>query len=189
MKGGIRLSYSKNPLGVRTPTSTTSNGASLQQQQIQNTASIPSSTAPGQDVQSRKDEQQSRVAPAILRRDVSLLTSQSPPVQSPFVSEFLGTSPPPPRFISSSPNGLSASSTTVLTNASKSLVPRYGFGLPTNASHAQASTFSPFGLSSTPPTQSIIPDLQSEGYLASSHSPHFHNNFAPTSNIEATRAG
>lgn len=31
--GGIRLSYSKNPLGVRTPTSATSNGPSLQQQQ------------------------------------------------------------------------------------------------------------------------------------------------------------
>ncbi|THV08199.1 hypothetical protein K435DRAFT_814699 [Dendrothele bispora CBS 962.96] len=31
--GGIRLSYSKNPLGVRTPTSATSGGSALQQQQ------------------------------------------------------------------------------------------------------------------------------------------------------------
>ncbi|KAG6868761.1 hypothetical protein C0993_011030 [Termitomyces sp. T159_Od127] len=183
VKGGIRLSYSKNPLGVRTPPSTTSIGSSLQQQQIQSNngpAPILSSTVSGQDFQPRKDEQQSRVPPAILRRDVSLVTSQSPPVQSPFVPELLGTSPPPPRFVSSSPNGLSASSNTTLTHASKSSVPRYAFGLPTNASHAQVSTFSPFGLSSTPPPQSIIPDLPSEGYL-SSHSPHFHNNSAPAS--------
>ncbi|KAJ7129210.1 hypothetical protein C8R44DRAFT_665810, partial [Mycena epipterygia] len=33
--GGIRLSYSKNPLGVRTPTSASGGGASLQQQQGQ----------------------------------------------------------------------------------------------------------------------------------------------------------
>ncbi|KAG6861856.1 hypothetical protein C0995_011153 [Termitomyces sp. Mi166 len=190
VKGGIRLSYSKNPLGVRTPTSAASNGPSLQQQQLQNNnaAPIPSSTVPSQDFQPKKDEQQlSRVPPVILRRDVSLVTSQSPPVQSPYAAELLGTSPPPPRFFSSSPNGFSVSSGTALTGASKSsFVPRYAFGAPTNAN--LASTFSPFGLSSTPSPHSIIPDLQPEGHLSSSHSQHFHN-FAPVSNIEATRAG
>lgn len=35
MKNGIRLSYSKNPLGVRTPTSADTGGPNLQQQQQQ----------------------------------------------------------------------------------------------------------------------------------------------------------
>ncbi|KAH0587957.1 hypothetical protein H2248_006702 [Termitomyces sp. 'cryptogamus'] len=196
VKGGIRLSYSKNPLGVRTPTSAASNGSSIQQQQqqVQNNNNAPapvsSSNFPSQDFQSRKDEQQSRVPAVIFRRDVSLATSQSPPVEATFAAELLGTSPPPPRFFSSSPNGLSASSMTALAGAPKfTFVPRHAFGVQTNANHAQASTFSPFGLSSTPPPHSIIPDFQPEGHLSSSHSQHFHNNFAPASNIEATRAG
>jgi len=38
--GGIRLSYSKNPLGVRTPTSASSTGPALQQQQLQNMQAV-----------------------------------------------------------------------------------------------------------------------------------------------------
>jgi len=38
--GGIRLSYSKNPLGVRTPTSASSSGSALQQQQLQNMQAV-----------------------------------------------------------------------------------------------------------------------------------------------------
>ena len=43
--GGIRLSYSKNPLGVRTPTSASGAGASLQQQQQQGQQSMAAAEA------------------------------------------------------------------------------------------------------------------------------------------------
>lgn len=38
--GGIRLSYSKNPLGVRTPTSATANGMQQQQQALKELSSV-----------------------------------------------------------------------------------------------------------------------------------------------------
>ncbi|KAG6841840.1 hypothetical protein C0991_006247 [Blastosporella zonata] len=193
VKGGIRLSYSKNPLGVRTPTSAGSNGASLQQQQIQNNnapAAVLSSTSSGPEFQSRKDEQPSRVPQMILRRDMAIASPQPPPSQSPFSSDLLGTSPPPPRFFSSSPNnGFSTSSLSNFAGAPKSFMPRYSFGMPSSTNPGQPlSSFSPFGLSSTPPPHSSIPDFQSDGHLSSSHQ-HFHNNFTPASNLEATRAG
>ncbi|KAG6845420.1 hypothetical protein H0H87_009327 [Tephrocybe sp. NHM501043] len=192
VKGGIRLSYSKNPLGVRTPTSAGSTGPSLQQQQqMQNSnvlAALPASASSGQEFQSRKDEQQSsRLPQMILRHNTSIASPQPPPTQSSFASDLLGTSPPPPRFFSSSPNGFPAPSGTNFTGASKSFVPRYAFGIPSSSNHGQpSSSFSPFGLSSTPPPHSI-PDLQSDGHL-SSHQ-HFHSNFAPANNLEAARAG
>ncbi|KAG6910759.1 hypothetical protein DXG01_007646 [Tephrocybe rancida] len=192
VKGGIRLSYSKNPLGVRTPTSAGSNGPSLQQQQqMQNSAAISTSNSSGQEFQSRKDEQQqSRVPQMILRRDIPLASPQLSSVQA-FAPELLGTSPPP-RFFSSSPNGFATSTGPNLTNASKfpSSMPRYTFGMPTNTNHGQPSSFSPFGLENTPPPpHSTMTDLHSDGHLAPSHSQHFHNNFAPASNLEAARAG
>ena len=76
---GIRLSYSKNPLGVRTPTSAGSNGSSLQQQQQTPLVFPPEAFAP------RGDER---------RRDA---TVSPPPV---FGNNYMGS--PPPRF--SSPN-------------------------------------------------------------------------------------
>ncbi|KAG6850632.1 hypothetical protein H0H93_010824 [Arthromyces matolae] len=187
VKGGIRLSFSKNPLGVRTPTTAGSNGPSLQQQQLLNNNPTSFSNAPGsgQEFLPRKEEHQSRVPAVILRRDSSL--AQPPPAQSPFGPELLGTSPPPPRFFSSSPNGFPPQSGPNLAAAAKpSFMPRYALGVPQNSNQGQPSSFSPFGLSSTPPPHHIIPDLQSEGHLSSSH---FHSNFAPTSNIEAALAG
>ncbi|KAL1740080.1 hypothetical protein HDZ31DRAFT_48205 [Schizophyllum fasciatum] len=77
---GIRLSYSKNPLGVRTPTSAGSNGSSLQQQQQQNSLVFPPEA-----FALRGDER---------RRDA---TVSPPPV---FGNNYMGS--PPPRF--SSPN-------------------------------------------------------------------------------------
>lgn len=76
---GIRLSYSKNPLGVRTPTSAGSNGPSLQQQQQTPIVFPPEAFQP------RGDER---------RRDH---TVSPPPV---FGNNYMGS--PPPRF--SSPN-------------------------------------------------------------------------------------
>jgi len=194
VKGGIRLSYSKNPLGVRTPTSAGS-GPSLQQQQQQIPSVAPNNsyTSPVvPDFQPRSEEQQSRTAPMILRRDMAL-TSPLPQVgHQSFAPDLLASSPPPPRFFSSSPSGFSVSAgSTSLTGTSNSFVPRYGFAMPSSSSHAQSSTFSPFGLSNTPPPHSTIPDNQmnSDGHLSSSHSQHFHHNFAPANNLEAARAG
>lgn len=76
--GGIRLSYSKNPLGVRTPTSASSNGPALQQQQLQNMQSVL-----GAEVDSSLQQHRT-----ILRRD-----DQS---GNPY-SNFLAS--PPPRFL------------------------------------------------------------------------------------------
>jgi hypothetical protein len=197
VKGGIRLSYSKNPLGVRTPTSAGSGGPSLQQQQQQmqknniNAApnnSYVSSVAP--EFQPRSEEQ-SRTAPTILRRDMGP-TSLPPLSHQSFASELLASSPPPPRFFSSSPSGFGVTSgSTSLTGTSNAFMPRYGFGMPSSSNTQPSSTFSPFGLENTPPSHSTIPDHQmhSDGHLSSSHSQHFHNNFAPANNLEAARAG
>ncbi|KAG6813434.1 hypothetical protein H0H92_011131 [Tricholoma furcatifolium] len=188
VKGGIRLSYSKNPLGVRTPTSASSGAPSFQQQQMQNNSGPPS-VGTGQEFMPRKDDQQSRLPAMILRRESSVISPPPPSVQSPFAPELMGSSPPPPpRFFSSSPHGFAASSGANLTGVSKaSFTPRYGFGLQAGSSHGPSSTFSPFGLSSTPPPHSTIPDLQPDGH-PSSHPQHFHHNFAPASNLEAARA-
>ncbi|GLB34127.1 putative RNA recognition motif contatinign protein [Lyophyllum shimeji] len=192
VKGGIRLSYSKNPLGVRTPTSAGSNGPSLQQQQLQQAQSTNNTSAPNnsypsmaQEFQPRNEDQQSRAVPMILRRDID-----HPPQQA-FAADLLASSPPP-RFFSSSPSGLGApSGSTSLTATSNAFTPRYGFGLSTPSHPQPSTTFSPFGLSNTPPPLTTIPDNQtnSDSYLSSSHSQHFHNNFAPANNLEAARAG
>ncbi|KAG5648780.1 hypothetical protein DXG03_000129 [Asterophora parasitica] len=193
VKGGIRLSYSKNPLGVRTPTSA-GNGPSLQQQQQMqgnnniNTGPNPSYTSNVAEFQPKSDDQL-RSAPVMLRRDMAP-ASPPPPHQS-FPADLLASSPPPPRFFSSSPSAFGASSGSTHMTGSNAYMPRFPYGIP-STSHAQpSSTFSPFGLESTPPLHSTIPDHQmnSDGHLSSSHSQHFHNNFAPASNLEAARAG
>jgi hypothetical protein len=207
------LSYSKNPLGVRTPTSAGSNGPSLQQQQLQSNnnsstnvsannsnASYPSTFAP--EFQPRFTEDQAPHAKMILRRD--MIIASPPPPQSahglppPFSSNYLAS--PPPRFYSSSPSTSATfgttSGSTPLTGTSSAFMPRnagnlniYGFNLSPNAN---TSTFSPFGLSNTPPPQSMIPDHQStsDDHQSSSHSQHFvHRALSPPANLEAARAG
>ncbi|KAF8076726.1 hypothetical protein FPV67DRAFT_1407729, partial [Lyophyllum atratum] len=198
VKGGIRLSYSKNPLGVRTPTSAGSGGPSLQQQQQQmqnnniNAVANNSYVSPVAPEFQPRNEEQSRTAPMILRRDIGP-TSLPPLSHQSFASELLASSPPPPRFFSSSPSGFGVTSagSTSLTGTSNAFMPRYGFGMPSSNNAQPSSTFSPFGLSNTPPPHSTIPDHQmhSDGHLSSSHSQHFHNNFAPANNLEAARAG
>ncbi|RDB19994.1 hypothetical protein Hypma_012847 [Hypsizygus marmoreus] len=196
VKGGIRLSYSKNPLGVRTPTSAGS-GPSLQQQQLQSNTvtnspnpSYPSTFAP--DFQSRSSEEQQRAAPATLRRDM-IVTSPPPGLQ--LASDLHASSPPPPRFYPSSSSGSGfggTSGTMTMTAMSNAFIPRYGFGLQSNVTNGQSTTFSPFGLSNTPPPHNTIPDhhTTSGDHISSSHSQHFvHNGFAPANNLEAARAG
>ncbi|KAG5639677.1 hypothetical protein H0H81_005860 [Sphagnurus paluster] len=187
VKGGIRLSYSKNPLGVRTPTSAGNNTSSLQQQQMQsnNTNGVPNGPSypptVTQDFKPRNEEQL-RTAPTILRRDMA----PSQPSGQSFGPELLASSPPPPRFFSSSPSAFVSSNPPI--GSSNSFIPRYGFGMVSNP--GQAPTFSPFSSTPPPHPHSTIPDHQtnSEGHLSSSHSQHFHN-FAPASNLEAARAG
>ncbi|KXN89451.1 Protein WHI3 [Leucoagaricus sp. SymC.cos] len=84
--GGIRLSYSKNPLGVRTPTSATSNGPALQQQQLQNMQAVLSAEADSSHQQHR----------TILRRE-------DPNSPGNTYNNFLAS--PPPRFLPPQQNG------------------------------------------------------------------------------------
>ncbi|KAJ3552551.1 hypothetical protein NM688_g4096 [Phlebia brevispora] len=132
VKGGIRLSYSKNPLGVRTPTSG-GTGTSLQQQQQASQQQAFYSTQNGLD--------DYRVS----RRDTSGLTS---PTSSYYYTHTMAS--PPPRFVASPPSFSSSLS-------SPSMFPRsnpQGFSLSSGIS----STFSPFGIS---PSHSSIPDQPS----------------------------
>lgn len=80
--GGIRLSYSKNPLGVRTPTSASSNGPALQQQQLQNMQGILG-------VEADPSHQPHRT---ILRRE-----DHNQPGNHGSFNNFLAS--PPPRFL------------------------------------------------------------------------------------------
>ncbi|KAH9948742.1 hypothetical protein B0H21DRAFT_820677 [Amylocystis lapponica] len=159
--GGIRLSYSKNPLGVRTPTSG-GNGSGLQQQQQTITSGQPfinDAFLPRQgDVDTGR----------VLRRDG---------MTSPTSSYHYTTSPPPPRFISPPPSAAFAASL-----ASSTAFPRanpQGFGIAAGGT----SSFSPFGMS---PSHSTIPDQPS----ADASNVHLSYNLSPTTaNIEASRVG
>lgn len=126
--GGIRLSYSKNPLGVRTPTSG-GHGVSLQQQQSQQ------AFAACQPFFGELDNLRST------RRD-----TVSSGVASPTSSYFYaGMSSPPPRFSTTSPPSAGFSplpNPTMFPRAST-----HGFSL------SGPSPFSPFGISPSIPDQ------------------------------------
>ncbi|KAG8218521.1 hypothetical protein J3R82DRAFT_4160 [Butyriboletus roseoflavus] len=186
--GGIRLSYSKNPLGVRTPT--TAGTTSLQQQS--STHSTVASPFQADAFQFRQGfDGDSGVIN--MRRDNSTTTSPPP-------SAFgYARSPPPPRFVSPPPpsgsfNMVSPSPTNGPT------LPRgsHAFGISLSGT---GGGFSPFGLPlSSPPDQSstlpsshsMIPDHQSSDVpLAHGHTQHFpHRALSPSSStVEAARAG
>ena len=125
--GGIRISYSKNPLGVRTPTNPV--GGSTQQPPAGLMASGVS-------------------FPSELQLDVSQKSGRDVPgITSPTSSLLYGfnvASPPPPRFVSPPPGP---------TSFNQSNFPRHGgFGLgPSSAaSLSPPSSFSPFGISPSP---------------------------------------
>ena len=156
VKNGIRLSYSKNPLGVRTSNNSggqTTSGSSTPSQaqqfaQVMNNAGQyqqgPQSAGSESFLSRSGDDynghqQQHRLPTAILRRDSTL--SPTSPTYSGNGNNFFA-SPPPRFYTASSPTG------TQLTGASTAFVPRAsvaanGFG----AYGASAGgSFSPFGM-------------------------------------------
>ncbi|KAK0212544.1 hypothetical protein DFS33DRAFT_1269324 [Desarmillaria ectypa] len=118
--GGIRLSYSKNPLGVRTPTSATGGGSMQHQQQSQPTYSGGAYSCQG-------DER-----PSVSKRDAVL---SPPPHHS---HSYLAS--PPPRFFSSSPSSM------VFGGSASSRTGSYGYSL-TSSATSGSPAFSPFGVS------------------------------------------
>ncbi|TDL29641.1 hypothetical protein BD410DRAFT_33637 [Rickenella mellea] len=141
VKGGIRLSYSKNPLGVRTPTNAVNgNGLQHQQQQaVQQAFGHPTQYAAAQDAFSQRQSNGS-----ILSVDMSAIRNfqRDPQDATSPTSSLYPYAQSPPRFVSPPP-----SSGFVLTpQANASSFPRsQAFGL-----SATSSSFSPFGLSSSP---------------------------------------
>ncbi|PCH40771.1 hypothetical protein WOLCODRAFT_136982 [Wolfiporia cocos MD-104 SS10] len=159
--GGIRLSYSKNPLGVRTPTSG-GNGHSLQLQQA-----LTFGQSLNEAFATRlNDPDVGRIG----RRDTSGMTS-------PTSSYYHPTSPPPPRFISPPPSGPFTSS--IASPTAFSRTSSQGFGLAANGT----GSFSPFGIS---PSHSTIPDQPTAD---ANNDPVAHSLTSITPNIEASRAG
>jgi len=188
--GGIRLSYSKNPLGVRTPTSA-GTGASLVQQQQGNVHSGVASPFPPESFQLRHPFDVD--ASIGMRRDSSNTTSLSG-------AYSYSRSPPPPRFFSPPPSSTNFGIAPVPSVSNANAFPRgsQAFGLP--SPNGLPSTFSPFGLplssprsraNGLPPSHALIPDQSSEGSLAHDHPQHFpHRALSPSSTtLEAARAG
>ncbi|KAL4081529.1 hypothetical protein V8B97DRAFT_1863377 [Scleroderma yunnanense] len=187
--GGIRLSYSKNPLGVRTPTSAGA-GSSLQQQQ--NAQLGKASMIPAEAFQQRQvfDLDSSTAA---IRRETSSTVSPQPSVFG------YPRSPPPPRFFSPPPasGNFGTVSSTAPLNATTFPRGSHSFGLSLGGSGG-ATNFSPFGLPlsspptqpSAPPSHSMIPDHPSSE-VTLSHPQHFpHRALSPSSStLEAARAG
>jgi len=158
--GGIRLSYSKNPLGVRTPTS--GKDSSMQQQQGFTLGQAFNDAF----VSRSNDSDVGRTG----RRDTSGMTS-------PTTSYHYTTSPPPPRFVSPPPSAPFTNSF-----ANSTTFPRanpQGYGFPANSS----SSFSPFGIS---PSHSTIPDQPSSDV---NNDPLSHSLSSATPPIEAGRVG
>ncbi|RXW24339.1 hypothetical protein EST38_g1506 [Candolleomyces aberdarensis] len=178
--GGIRLSYSKNPLGVRTPTSATSPNGSLSQQQ--QAAEIIQS----QQDQFRNGEENPQPTPTGVRRDGSAGN---------YGNSFMTS--PPPRFTSPPATHFGQQSLTSVSNHfphranGGSLSSLYSYNLAAASGlgvNPSSTAFSPFGISS-PPT---IPEQSVSDELSSLHSSqHFsHRTFTPpVNNVEATRAG
>lgn len=168
VKNGIRLSYSKNPLGVRTSNSSSgqpTSGSSTPSQAQQFSQVLPSNNSyqhgPGlQSLTSGAEpflsrgaddfagHQQHRMPTAILRRDSTL---------SPTSPTYMGAgnggggqnsffASPPPRFYAGSPTG-----TTQLTGASTAFVPRASAAAAANGANmfgynGAGGGFTPFGM-------------------------------------------
>ncbi|KAH8096616.1 hypothetical protein BXZ70DRAFT_908490 [Cristinia sonorae] len=163
--GGIRLSYSKNPLGVRTPTNAASNGGlSHQQQQSQQILSHQPFFS-----DAFHPHQGEIIDPIRSRRDTSGMTS---PTTS---SYHYSMSPPPPRFFPASPSsptftpGTLNNSTSFPRSTNSQAFGAFGSvnGGGPQAHHpsAAATTFSPFGI--PPPSVGNIPDQSNDD-----HHPH-----------------
>jgi hypothetical protein len=169
------LSYSKNPLGVRTPTST--GGGQLQQQQSQ------SAVDP---VQSRIGDDSAQPKPSAMRRDVPTSPQGTGNgTHNSYGNSFLAS--PPPRFFSSTPSALTTFGTVTSSQSISGLFSRNSAILNL---YNPPSSFSPFGLS-----QPMIPDHHitspDEQNSPNSHNvqQHFHRVMSsPVANLEAARA-
>ncbi|KAF8638623.1 hypothetical protein AX17_002164 [Amanita inopinata Kibby_2008] len=182
---GIRLSYSKNPLGVRTPTS--AGGGQLQQSQLNGNSQFSMDA-----LHHRLGDDPLQTKPSIMRREVN---PTSPPVPNvgthgPFGNSFLAS--PPPRFFSSSP--ASPQFNTSATPGSGTVFPRNTSANVLNLYNPPTS-FAPFGFS-TSASQLMIPDnitSLDEQNSANSHNvqQHFSHRAIspPAANLEAARAG
>ncbi|KZT70334.1 hypothetical protein DAEQUDRAFT_218130 [Daedalea quercina L-15889] len=159
--GGIRLSYSKNPLGVRTPTSAGSANGSSMQQQLSFAASFSEAFAAHRQVE---------VEGTGPRRDASS-------VASPTSSYHYTASPPPPRFVSPPPSGSFSAMTSP--NETFPRVNSQGFGM----APGNTNMFLPFGISAT---HSTIPD---QSNADGNTEPLSHNITPTTPNLEPSRAG
>jgi hypothetical protein len=156
--GGIRLSYSKNPLGVRTPTSAGS-GPSLQQQQM----------SPGQPTFSPDAFQ--------TRSSFENETSRPPGLRSP-PQNFMMASPPP-RFFSPTPSSGAF--------AALSSMPRSNHAAPFGLPPMTASNFFPFGMSTPPPAHASLMPEQTNSDSAETHFTQHRALSPPANNLEATR--
>lgn len=165
---GIRLSYSKNPLGVRTPTSA---GGQLQQQQSQHALDV---------LQSRLGDDPMQPKPGIVRREANSISSA--PGNGSSGNAFLAS--PPPRFYTSSP---SASFTSVA--PSQTILPRSSTSNILNL-YNPPPNFAPFGFPTT--SQPMIPDHHlDEQNPAASHTvqQQYHRVMSPpAATVEAARA-
>lgn len=155
VKGGIRLSYSKNPLGVRTPTNATNNTTGLQQglQQAFGSGSFPSL----QDAFSRPPNGSSILSIDMStirgpRRDMGDVTSPT---------GYYASSPPPPRFFSPPPSSAFGAGVGVGVSAAPghSGIP----GLSRQGSQGFTSSFSPFGTSTPPEMTSMQTSTAASG--------------------------
>lgn len=160
--GGIRLSYSKNPLGVRTPTNAT--GSSTSQQN-----GLPASggaTIPVEAFQPKLTELDTGIHPRV---DTSGITSPSSSSSS--SAYHFSVSPPPPRFVSPPPAYPRAAS-------------GQGFGYPPpsnmTTTNSSTPTFSPFGISPSPIGSSIHnnPIPESMNFINSSNGNHLMSTFS-----------
>ena len=157
VKGGIRLSYSKNPLGVRTPTNT-ANGSGLHQpfgsgdfSSLQEAFARHSHTTNPSNILSIDTS----LRAAISRRDT---VAGGGEVTSP--SQYFASSPPPPpRFFSPPPSTSSGFGPAPGSGTGM------GVGMGRSGQGGFTGSFSPFG-SSTPPETSVPPIPQQAGAAA-----------------------
>lgn len=171
VKGGIRLSYSKNPLGVRTPTNAV-NGGGLQQQQhtAQQTFGANSNYTGMQDAFSPRMSNG-----AVLSVDTGVLRGlhrDPAEVISPSSSLYHYATSPPPRFFSPQPScGFALSPTGGSSGFQRTSTQGYGLS-------ATSSSFSPFGSLHTTAQQAPGESIE-----------HIPTTLSSTPSIEAARAG
>lgn len=165
--GGIRLSYSKNPLGVRTPTSAT--GSSMQQQQPYNFKELHSAPPSS-----------SFFPPESFSRQIS--QSDHHPRRDTMQSYQYTT--PAPRFAASTASSPTATTTHYATSVTQ--IPSHVSSFPRSIHDSVAnSTFAPFRMSAA---DQFGADLLSSN-LHSVNERFGHSLSTPANGIEASRAG